>query len=205
MNVALSELPDFLGRPGVTQQPHHGAGIIIGPTLDYLEQAYLDARQSGWSRQPVVEMLIPSTLDASLAPPGRHVASLFVQHVAPKLPSPRSWTDQAQREAFADVVISTVTAAAPNFAAAVLARQVLSPLDLETRFGLIDGDIFHGQLTLSQMFSTRPVLGAAAYRLPVSGLYLCGSGAHPGGGVTGVPGHNAAREILRDYRRRKRF
>lgn len=200
MNVALAELPDFLCRPGKQLQDHHGAGIVIGPTLDYLERAYLDARIGGWSRQPVVEMLIPSTLDPTLAPAGRHVASLFVQHVAPQLPDGRSWDDA--KEAFADLVIDTVSVHAPNFKAAVIARQVLSPLDLERRFGLVDGDIFHGQLTLDQLFSARPVLGYAAHRMPVAGLYLCGSGAHPGGGVTGLPGRNAAVEIIGDLRRR---
>jgi phytoene dehydrogenase-like protein len=196
MNVALAELPDFRCRPGTQQQDHHGSGIVIGPTLDYLDRAYLDARVHGWSREPVVEMLIPSTLDDTLAPPGKHVASLFVQHVAPHLPDGRSW-DDAKAE-FADLVIDTVTAHAPNFKASVLGRQVLSPLDLERRFGLLDGDIFHGQLTLDQLFSARPVLGHADYRMPVPGLYLCGSGAHPGGGITGAPGQNAAREILAD-------
>jgi len=200
MNVALSELPDFTCRPGKTAQDHHGAGIVIGPTLDYLEQAYLDARSTGWSHAPIVEMLIPSTLDDTLAPPGRHVASLFVQHVAPHLPAGRSWADPREKEAFADLVIETVTRHAPNFKSAVLARQVLSPLDLEHRFGLVDGDIFHGALSLDQLFSTRPRLGYARYRLPLGGLYLCGSGAHPGGGVTGAPGHNAAREIIRDFK-----
>ncbi len=202
MNVALAELPDFTCRPGSNQRSHHGAGIVIGPTLDYLERAYLDARASGWSREPVVEMLIPSTLDDTLAPAGQHVASLFVQHVAPRLPDPRNWADPDEKEAFADLVIATVTKFAPNFADSILARQVLSPLDLEQRFGLTDGDIFHGQLGLDQLFSMRPVLGYAAYRMPVKGLYLCGSGAHPGGGVTGVPGRNAAREISRDLKRR---
>lgn len=202
MNVALSELPDFLCRPGKTAQPHHGAGIIIAPSLDYMERAYLDARLSGWSRAPIIEMLIPSTLDDTLAPPGRHVASLFVQHVAPHLPGERSWADPAEREAFADLVIATVTRYAPNFKDAVIARQSLSPLDLENRIGLIDGDIFHGQLGLPQLFSARPVLGYADYRLGLPGLYLCGSGAHPGGGVTGLPGRNAAREIVKDFRRR---
>ncbi len=203
MNVALSALPDFVGRPGSEPQVHHGAGIIIAPGLEYLEQAWLDARQWGWSQAPIIEMLIPSTLDATLAPPGRHVASLFVQHVAPKLPDGRSWRDPAEKERFADLVIETVNRYAPNFRDSVLARQVLSPLDLEERFGLIDGDIFHGQLGLDQMFSTRPILGAANYRMPLPGLYLCGAGAHPGGGVTGAPGHNAAREILHDLRRRR--
>ncbi len=201
MNVALAELPDFTCRPGKEQAVHHGAGIVIGPTMDYLERAYLDARSGGWSKEPVVEMLIPSTLDTSLAPKGQHVASLFVQHVAPNLPDGRNWSNAQEKEAFADLVIETVTRHAPNFKAAVLHRQVLSPLDLEQRFGLIDGDIFHGQLGLGQLFSARPVLGYADYRLPVPGLYLCGSGAHPGGGVTGVPGMNAAREIIRDLKR----
>ena len=201
MNVALSELPDFTCRPNRGGTDHLASGIVIGPTLDYLEQAYLDARSGGWSKEPVVEMLIPSTLDDTLAPPGRHVASLFVQHVAPHLPQPRTWSDPAEKEAFADLVIETVARHAPNFKASVLARQILSPLDLEQRFGMIDGDIFHGALSLDQLFSLRPVLGHADYRMPLPGLYLCASGAHPGGGVTGVPGHNAAREIVRDLKR----
>lgn len=203
MNVALAELPDFRCRPGTKQQDHHASGIIIGPTIDYLERAYLDARAYGWSRQPVVEMLVPSTLDDSLAPHGRHVASLFVQHVAPRLPEGRSWGDPQEAERFADLVIDTVSEHAPNFRDAVIARQVLSPLDLEQRFGMIDGDIFHGQLSLDQLFSARPVLGYANYRMPVRGLYLCGSGAHPGGGVTGLPGRNAAREIIKDLKGRR--
>ncbi len=200
MNVALAGLPSFTCCPGKAAQDHHGSGIIIGPTLDYLEQAYVDARASGWSSAPVVEMLIPSTLDPTLAPAGKHVASLFVQHVAPHLPSGRSWMDEREKEAFADLVIETVNRHAPNFKASVIARQVLSPLDLERRFGMIDGDIFHGTLSLNQLFSARPVLGYADYRLPLPGLYLCGAGAHPGGGVTGLPGHNAAREIIRDFK-----
>jgi phytoene dehydrogenase-like protein len=200
MNVALSELPNFTCRPGTHQQDHHGSGIIIAPTMDYYERAYLDAKMLGWSREPIVEMLIPSTLDDSLAPKGQHVASLFVQHVAPHLPDGRSWENAHEKETFADLVIDTVSNYAPNFKASVVGRQVLSPFDLEKRFGLIDGDIFHGQLSLDQLFSMRPVLGHADYRMPLTGLYLCGSGAHPGGGVTGVPGHNAAREIIRDLK-----
>jgi phytoene dehydrogenase-like protein len=198
MNVALAELPHFTCRPGKNLQDHHGSGIIIGPTIDYLERAYFDARTHGWSRQPIVEMLIPSTLDPTLAPPGRHVASLFVQHVAPQLPGGCSWDDA--KDAFADLVIDTVTAHAPNFKASIIGRQVLSPLDLEHRFGLVDGDIFHGQMTLDQLYSARPVLGYAGYRMPVANLYLCGSGAHPGGGVTGLPGRNAALGIIRDFK-----
>jgi len=200
MNVALTELPSFTARPGTEPAPHHGAGIVIAPTVAYMERAYLDARREGWSREPIVEMLIPSVLDASLAPPGRHVASLFVQHVAPDLPGSRSWQNPREKERFADIVIETVTMHAPNFRRSILGAQILSPLDLETRFGLVDGDIFHGQLSPDQLFSLRPVLGHADYRMPVSNLYLCGSGAHPGGGVTGLPGRNAAREIMRDLK-----
>ena len=201
MNVALAELPDFTCRPGkVVAGDHHGSGIVIGPTLEYLEKAYLESRVGGWSTQPVIEILIPSTLDDSLAPHGQHVASLFVQHVAPRLPDGRSWDDA--KAAFAGVVIDTVTRHAPNFKGAILGQQVTSPLDLERRYGMIDGDIFHGQLTLDQLFSSRPVLGYAAYRMPLPGLYLCGAGAHPGGGVTGLPGHNAAREIIKDRARK---
>jgi len=200
MNVALSELPDFACAPGKSAQPHHSSGIIIAPSLRYMERAYFDARTHGFAREPIVEMLIPSTVDESLAPPGKHVASLFCQHFDPKLPDGKSWDDV--KESAADIVIETVNRHAPNFKASILARRILSPLDLERDFGLIGGDIFHGALTLDQLFSARPVLGYADYRSPVKGLYLCGAGAHPGGGVTGAPGHNAAREILRDLRRR---
>jgi len=199
MNVALSELPDFTCLPGKALGDHHTAGIIIAPTLSYMERAYFDARERGWSRAPIVEMVIPSTLDDSLAPPGRHVASLFCQHVAPTLPNGESW--DAHRESVADLMIETVNAHAPNFKAAVLGRQIMSPLDLERTFGLIGGDIFHGQLSLDQLFSARPMLGYGNYRGPLQGLYMCGAGTHPGGGVTGAPGHNAAREILADFRR----
>jgi phytoene dehydrogenase-like protein len=200
MNVALAELPDFTCKPNRDGTDHLASGIVIGPNLDYLERAYLDSRSDGWSKEPIVEILIPSMLDDTLAPPGQHVASLFVQHVAPHLPAPRSWANPAEKQAFADLVIETVSRRAPNFKASVRARQVLSPLDLEQRFGLVDGDIFHGALSLDQLFSMRPVLGHADYRMPLPGLYLCASGAHPGGGVTGVPGHNAAREIIRDLK-----
>jgi phytoene dehydrogenase-like protein len=196
MNVALSQLPDFTCLPG--EGDHLGAGIIIAPTLDYMHRAYTDAREHGWSREPIVEMLIPSTIDPTLAPPGAHVASLFCQHVAPTLPGGRSW-DEASEDV-ADLMIATVDRLAPGFAGSVLGRQVLSPLDLEREFGLTGGDIFHGQLSLNQLFSARPALGYAAYRGPIEGLYHCGSGAHPGGGVTGAPGHNAARAILRDLK-----
>jgi phytoene dehydrogenase-like protein len=198
MNVALSELPDFACKPGKAAQAHHASGIIFAPSLGYMERAYFDARTSGFSREPIVEMLIPSTVDPGLAPPGLHVASLFCQHFDPELPDGRSWDDA--KESAADAIIATVDRYAPNFKKSILARRILSPLDLEREFGLTGGDIFHGALTLDQLFSARPVLGFADYRSPVRGLYLCGAGAHPGGGVTGAPGHNAAREILRDFR-----
>jgi phytoene dehydrogenase-like protein len=197
MNVALNALPSFTALPGVGD--HLSAGIILAPSLGYMDRAWLDARAQGWSREPVVEVLIPSTLDDTLCPPGRHVASLFCQHVAPQLPDGRSWDDH--REEVADLMIATVDRYAPGFAASVIGRQILSPLDLERQFGLLGGDIFHGALTLNQLFSARPMLGHADYRGPLKGLYHCGSGAHPGGGVTGAPGHNAARVILRDYQK----
>jgi phytoene dehydrogenase-like protein len=203
MNVALSELPDFSCLPGKEAAEHHGSGIIIAPTLHYMERAYHDARAFGWSREPIVELVIPSTLDPTLAPPGQHVASLFCQHVAPQLPDGSSW--DAHREEVADLMIATVNRYAPNFKASVLGRQIMSPLDLERTFGLVGGDIFHGALGLDQLFAARPMLGHADYRGPLDGLYMCGAGAHPGGGVTGAPGHNAAREILRDFARRRKF
>jgi phytoene dehydrogenase-like protein len=199
MNVALSELPDFSCLPGKTPADHHTAGIIIAPTLAYMERAYFDARTHGWSRQPIVEMVIASTLDDTLAPRGKHVASLFCQHVAPQLPDGQSW--DAHRDTVADLMIDTVNAYAPNFKAAVLGRQIMSPLDLERTFGLIGGDISHGTLSLDQLFCARPMLGYGNYRGPLQGLYMCGAGTHPGGGVSGAPGHNAAREILSDFRR----
>ena len=199
MNVALAELPDFTCLPGRQSADHHTAGIILAPTLAYMERAYFDARALGWSRQPIIELVIPSTLDDSLAPRGKHVASLFCQHVAPQLPHGASW--DAHREAVADLMIDTVNAYAPNFKAAVLGRQIMSPLDLERTFGLVGGDISHGTLSLDQLFSARPLLGYGNYRGPLTGLYMCSAGTHPGSGVTGAPGHNAAREILADFRR----
>lgn len=193
MNVALSELPRFTALPDAGD--HLTAGIIIAPTLAYMDRAHAEARLNGWSSKPIVEMLIPSTLDDSLAPAGQHVASLFCQHVSPDLAD-------AHRDTVADLMIETVDAHAPGFKASVVGRLALGPRDLERRFGLIGGDIFHGRLTLDQLFSARPVLGHADHRMPAPGLYLCGSGAHPGGGVTGAPGHNAAQAVLKDLGRR---
>ena len=196
MNVALSELPDFVVLPGKAQAEHHTAGIIMAPGLDYMDRAFEDAKADGWSKKPIVEMKIPSTVDDSLAQPGAHVASLFCQQFAPELPGSRSWDDE--REAAADHIIETVNDHAPNFKASVIARQIHSPLDLERKFGLIGGDIFHGHMSLDQLWAARPVLGHGDYRGPIRGLYNCGSGTHPGGGVTGAPGHNAAHVILKD-------
>lgn len=201
MNVALSELPDFTAMPGTQLQPHHQSGILIGPSLQYFEQAYFDAKSkehnAGWARQPIVEVVISSTLDDTLAPPGQHVASLFCQQVNPDVTG--GW--DAHRDTVAKLMIDTVDAYAPNFARSVLGYEALSPLDLERRIGLVGGDIFHGALGLDQMFSARPLLGQGNYRGAFKQLYLCGSGTHPGGGVTGLPGRNAAREILKDLRK----
>jgi phytoene dehydrogenase-like protein len=199
MNVALSELPRFtcLPEPG----EHHQSGIIIAPTLDYMDTAFVDAKAHGWSKAPIVEMLIPSTVDDSLAPPGQHVASLFCQQFAPELPphkdgSARDW--DAEEGAAADTIIDTVEAHAPGFRASIVGQSILSPKGLERKFGLSGGDIMHGHMSLDQLWSARPMLGHGGYRGPIQNLYMCGAGTHPGGGVTGAPGHNAAAVVLRD-------
>lgn len=194
INVALSELPEFTAAP--VDDPDGGvrSGIVIAPSLEYMEQAYFDARQHGFARKPIVEMLIPSTVDDSLAPAGAHVASLFCQQFAPE---PQAGWDVLKPRAV-EAIFETVNEFAPNFHSSLLGYKALSPLDLEREFGLVGGDIFHGAMGLDQLFSARPVLGHGDYRSPVAGLYLCGSGTHPGGGVTGAPGYNAAREMLRD-------
>jgi len=196
MNIALAELPDFKCLPGTAPAQHHQSGIIMAPTLDYMDEAFLDAKRYGWSKRPIVEMLIPSTVDDSLAPPGQHVASLFCQQFAPELPDGRDW--DAEESKAADTIIDTVEAYAPGFRASILGRQILSPKGLERKFGLVGGDIMHGNMSLDQLWSARPVLGNGAYRGPLKGLYMCGAGTHPGGGVTGAPGHNCAQEVLTD-------
>ncbi|MGQ2943333.1 MAG: phytoene desaturase family protein [Blastomonas fulva] len=200
MNVALDRLPDFTCLPGAENPwgEHLRAGIVIAPSLDYMDRAFADAKVHGWSREPIVEMLIPSLVDDSLAPAGHHVASLFCQQFDPKL----DWTPE-QEAAAADTIIDTVEAHAPGFRASILGKHVLSPRGLERTFGLIGGDIFHGRMSLDQLWAARPVLGHADYRGPFKGLYMCGSGTHPGGGVTGAPGHNAAKVVLADKRWRR--
>jgi phytoene dehydrogenase-like protein len=195
MNVALSSLPRFacLPEPG----PHLGAGIIMAPSLGYMDRAYLDARAEGIARAPIVEMLIPSTLDDTLAPKGAHVASLFCQHFAPET----DWN--ARKPEAIGRILDLVESHAPGFRQTVIAHSALSPADLEGEYGLTGGDIFHGALSLDQLWAARPLLGWANYRTPIKGLYLCGAGAHPGGGVTGAPGHNCAREMIKDLRRKR--
>jgi phytoene dehydrogenase-like protein len=197
MNVALTELPRFTCLPEAGE--HHASGIVMAPSMQYMDQAWRDAMALGWSRQPIVEMLIPSTVDDSLAPKGAHVASLFCQHFRYALPDGRSW--ESARDEAADHIIQTVDGFAPGFKQSILARTALSPWDLEQKFGLVGGDIMHGHMSLDQLWASRPMLGHADYRSPIEGLYLCGAGSHPGGGVSGMPGHNAAREILRDASR----
>jgi len=194
INVALAELPDFVAAPGTHAQPHHSSGIVFGPSLGYMDRAWREAEEHGHSRWPIVEMLIPSVVDATLAPRGQHVASLFCQQFHPQA----DW--DRLKPAAIEAIFDVVQAHCPNFRDSLLGYRALSPLDLEREFGLVGGDIFHGQLSLDQLFSMRPLLGYARYRGPLSGLYHCGSGAHPGGGVTGAPGLNAAREIVRDLR-----
>jgi phytoene dehydrogenase-like protein len=202
MNVALSELPKFdtvdHDENGLTAMKNT---IDIAPSLSYIRAAYDDARMQGWSKAPVVSMCIPTLMDDSLAPPGGHVMSLFCQHFRRHLPDGRSWDDV--REEVADHIIDTVAAHSPNFRQAIVGRQINSPLDIERKLNMVGGDIFHGTLHLDQIFALRPAPGHADHRMPVPGVYLCGSGAHPGGGVSGIPGRNAAQEILKDVKRRK--
>ncbi len=195
MNVALSELPDFKCLPGKDVCEHHKSGIVIAPSLSYMDRAFTDAKQFGWSRHPIVEMLIPSTVDSTLAPEGKHVASLFCQQFAPKLPENKSWHDE--KENAASTIIETVNRFAPNFKESIIGKSILSPLDLEEKLGLLGGDIMHGVMSLDQMWAARPVFNYGDYKTPVRNLFICGSGTHPGGGVTGLPGKNSSREILK--------
>lgn len=193
MNLALSGLPDFKALPGAG--PQHRATMHICPSVDYIERAWDDAKYGRPSHSPLIEMTIPTMYDPSLAPPGRHIMGIFLQY-APYTLRDATWDEL--REPYSKRILDVIEEYCPNIRHIVVDRQTLSPLDLERRFGLTGGNIFHGEMSLDQMFVLRPVAGWARYRTPVKGLYLCGSGAHPGGGVMGAPGHNAAREILKD-------
>jgi phytoene dehydrogenase-like protein len=197
VNVALSELPDFIAAPGTDPGPQHPE-FIISPTIEYLERAWDDAKHGRTSERPMLDCVIPTTRDPGLSPEGTHILTAFVQY-APYHLTGREW--DGERDALGDRVIETIAEYAPNVKGAVLHREVLTPVDLEERFGLVGGNIFHGEMALDQLYSLRPSPLAGAYRTPVRGLYLCGSGTHPGGGVMGASGHNAARVILRDLRR----
>ena len=195
VNLALDALPDFSCLPGPGR--HLRGAISISPGIDYLERAYDDAKYGSYSRRPYLDVVIPSLSDPTVAPPGKHVMSCFVQY-APYRLADGDW--QTERERFGDAVIDALEAFAPNIRDIILHRHVLTPLDLEQEFGLTEGNIFHGELTREQLFFLRPVPGWARYRTPVRNLYLCGSGAHPGGGLMGAAGRNAARAILEDWR-----
>jgi phytoene dehydrogenase-like protein len=193
VNLALSQLPDLTCLPG--RGPHLRGAISISPSIDYLERAYDDAKYGEVSRQPYMDIVIPSMIDPSMAPPGKHVMSIFVQYVPYAVNG--GWTD-AKREAFGDAVIDTLAQYAPNLKSFILHRQVITPADIERIVGLSEGNIFQGELALQQMFFLRPVPGWARYGTPIKGLYQCGSGTHPGGGVMGAPGRNAAFAILKE-------
>jgi phytoene dehydrogenase-like protein len=195
INVALSELPDFRALPGNTVGPQHKGTIHLCPTMDYMERAYDDAKYGKPSASPMLECTIASAIDETVAPPGKHVMSMFIQY-APTHLREGHWDNV--KEAFADRCFEIMAEYAPNFRRAVMDRQVLSPLDIERRFGLTGGNIFQGAMTLGNLFFLRPAAGYANYRTPIRGLYLCGAAAHPGGGVMGACGLNAAREMLRD-------
>jgi len=193
INLALSGLPEFAAYPGAPG-PHHRATMHICPSIEYVERAWDDAKYGRASERPLLELTIPTMYDPSLAPPGKHIMGIFLQY-APYTLRDGTWDDL--REPFGDRVISLIEEYAPNIRSIIEHRQVLSPLDLERRFGITGGNIFHGEMSLDQMFVMRPVAGWARYRTPLAGLFLCGSGAHPGGGVMGAPGYNCAREMLR--------
>ena len=193
INLALSGLPEFRALPGAPG-PQHRATMHICPSVEYIERAWDDAKYGRPSHSPLIEMTIPTMYDPSLAPAGRHIMGIFLQY-APYSLRESSWDEL--REPYSNRILDVIEEYCPNIRSIVVERQTLTPLDLERRFGLTGGNIFHGEMSLDQMFVMRPVAGWAKYRMPVKGLYLCGSGAHPGGGVMGAPGHNAAREILK--------
>jgi phytoene dehydrogenase-like protein len=194
VNLALDALPDFKSLPG--QGAHLRGAISISPSIEYMERAYDDAKYGHYSRKPYIDMVIPSLTDPSVAPPGKHVLSCFVQYAPYKL-AQGTWDDH--KEAFGDTVINTIAEHAPNIKKIIIGRQILTPLDLEREFGLTQGNIFQGELSLEQLFFLRPVPGWAYYRTPIDNLYMCGSATHPGGGIMGAPGRIASQVILKDW------
>jgi len=202
INVSLSELPDFKAAAGTQPGPQHRGTIHISPTMDYIERAYDNAKYGCPSEYPIIEATIPSVLDDTLAPPGKHVMSMFTQYFPYKLASGLSL--QEEKEKYAERCFDLMNEYAPNFRRSVIGRQVLSPADLERRFGLTGGNIMQGTMSLSSLSFMRPVPGYADYRTPVRGLYMCGAATHPGGGVMGACGYNAAREIIRDMGGKRR-
>ena len=198
VNLALDALPDFTCLPGPGE--HLRGAISISPSVDYMERAYDEAKHGAFSSRPYIDIVIPTLSDSSLAPPGKHVMSCFVQY-APYHLKPGDVWDDARREAFGDAVIDAIAVHAPNIKNIIRHRQVLTPLDIERTFGLSEGNIFQGELSLEQLFFLRPVPGWAQYATPIDKLYMCGSATHPGGGIMGAPGKNAAEKILKDAKR----
>ena len=196
VNLALDALPSFKCMPG--PGAHLRGAISISPNVEYMERAYDDAKYGNFSRRPYIDMVIPTLTDPSVAPPGKHIMSCFVQYAPYKLRPGLNWDDQ--KEAFGDNVINTIAEYAPNIKDIILHRQVVTPLDLEREFGLSEGNIFQGELSLEQLFFLRPVPGWAQFRTPIKNLYMCGSATHPGGGIMGGPGRLAALEILKDFK-----
>jgi phytoene dehydrogenase-like protein len=194
VNMALDGLPNFKCMPGVG--PHLRGAMSISPSVEYMERAYDDAKYGNFSRKPYIDMVIPSLTDPSVAPPGKHVLSCFVQYAPYKLRPGLNWDDQ--KEAFGDTVVNTIAEYAPNIKDIILHRQIITPLDLEREWGLSEGNIFQGELSLEQLFFLRPAPGYARFRTPIQNLYMCGSATHPGGGIMGAPGRLAALEILKD-------
>jgi phytoene dehydrogenase-like protein len=205
VNLSLDALPEFTSRPGAG--PHLRGAISVSPSIDYMERAYDEAKYGRYSRKPYIDMVIPSLTDPSVAPPGKHVMSCFVQYAPYHLKEPAARADQGSswddhREAFGDTVVNTIAEYAPNIKDVILHRQVLTPLDIEREFGLSEGNIFQGELTLEQLFFLRPAPGWAQYKTPIRHLYMCGSATHPGGGIMGAPGRNAAMRILKETKKK---
>jgi phytoene dehydrogenase-like protein len=200
VNLALDGLPDFTALPNSEDLEHLRGAISISPSVDHMERAYDDAKYGRFSRRPYIDIVMPTLVDPSMAPPGKHVMSCFVQYAPYHLADGAVWDDR-MRDAFGDTVVQTIAQFAPNLPDLILHRQVLTPFDIERELGLTEGNIFQGELSLEQLFFSRPVPGWARYRTPIRDLWLCGSASHPGGGIMGAPGRLAALEVLRERRR----